>query len=234
MRTAAILSSMLAMLTGATHAAVTGFAVRLVDNTVNPVTGQSPLSDPLEGAQWASQSDWFTFDVYVIGTQVGDTINGVNLGGDGAPGIGIPLMGSRVVFNHSLGGNTRAFAFEQLFPALIFDTYACFGGNDTTDGRPTQLVGATYLTGASGSIRFTSFTQPPAALTAGTFGAHAAEIRVLRLTVAEGTIPLDGFGQIGLAGGGLLTAVIPFFPPAPGAAGLALITGAACGLTRRR
>lgn len=210
MRTTAILASTLIMFGGVAHAAVTGFAWREVSNGFSPYPGNAPTTLPA-GSR--------TFDLYVIGDTVGDVINGVNFGGDGSVNH-IQVVGG--VYNHPMGGNDRSFAFEPLIPDLVFDTYACFGGGATTNGQATNFAGLVNLTGANNELRFTTFTQPSAPLTPRTFGSHAAEIRVLRVTTLPGTTSLGGggsIGEIGLAGGALLSAHLPW-GPAPGGVAL--------------
>ena len=214
----------LLVLAGAANAAVTGFAWREVANGNSPYPGNPATTLPA-GSR--------TFDLYVVGDTVGDVINGVNFGGDGS-GNYINVAGG--VYNHPLGGDTRSFAFETFFPDIVFDTFATFGGGATTNGQATQFAGPVNLTGAGGELRFTSFTQPPAALTAGTFGSHAAQIWVLRATVLAGTTALGGgnsVGEIGLAGGALLSAAVNNAIPTPGAVALLGLAGLA-GARRRR
>ncbi len=214
----------LLVVAGAANAAVTGFTWNEVPNANSPYPGAAPTTLPA-GTR--------TFDLYVIGDTVGDVINGVNFGGDGSTNH-INVAGG--VYNHPLGGDTRSFAFETFFPDIVFDTFATFGGGATTNGQATQFAGGVNLTGAGGELRFTSFTQPPAALTAGTFGSHAAQIWVLRVSVLAGTNALGGgnsVGEIGLAGGALLTAAVNNAIPTPGAAALLGLAGLA-GARRRR
>lgn len=218
----------LLVLAGAANAAVTGFAWREVANGNSPYPGNPATTLPA-GTR--------TYDLYVVGNTVGDVINGVNFGGDGSVNH-INVGGGGAVYNHPLGGDTRSFAFETFFPDIVFDTFATFGGTATTNGQGTQFAGPVNLTGAGGELRFTSFTQPPAALTAGTFGSHAAQIWVLRLSLT-GTAAFGGggnsVGEIGLAGGALLSAAVPFTPnvPTPGAVALFGLAGLA-GARRRR
>ncbi len=225
MRTTAMLASLLVTLGGGAQGAIFGFRWRHVANGVSPYPGNAPTTLPANTS---------TYDLYVIGDTVGDIINGVNFGGDGSTSH-INLSPSASVYNHPLGGNIRSFAFEPLAPDLVYDTYACYGGGAVTDGAPTQFAGSVNLTGAGGELRFTSFTQPSAALTAGTFGSHAAEIRVLRLSFTGVNAFAGGgnsVGEIGLAGGALLTAGVTF-TPTPGAAALLGLAGLA-GARRRR
>lgn len=217
----------LLVVAGAANAAVTGFAWREVSNTNSPYPGGAPTTLPA-GTR--------TYDLYVIGNTVGDVINGVNFGGDGSTNH-INVAGG-AVYNHPLGGDTRSFAFETFFPDIVFDTFATFGGGPTTNGQSTQFAGAVNLTGAGGELRFTSFTQPPAALTAATFGSHVAEIWVLRASLTGTAASAGGgnsVGEIGLAGGALLSAAVNFTPnvPTPGAAALLGLAGLA-GARRRR
>lgn len=211
----------LLVVAGAANAAVTGFAWNEVPNANSPYPGAAPTTLPA-GAR--------TFDLYVVGNTVGDVINGVNFGGDGSANhinVGSP------VYNHPLGGDTRSFAFETFFPDIVFDTFATFGGGPTTNGQATQFAGPVNLTGAGGELRFTSFTQPPAALTAGTFGSHAAQIWVLRLTIIGNSAGGgNSVGEIGLAGGALLSAQVGAVPT-PGAVALLGLAGLA-GARRRR
>lgn len=211
----------LLVLAGAANAAVTGFAWLEVANANSPYPGNPATTLPA-GTR--------TYDLYVIGNTVGDVINGVNFGGDGS--VNHINVGS-TVYNHPLGGDTRSFAFETFFPDIVFDTFATFGGGATTNGQGTQFAGPVNLTGAGGEIRFTSFTQPPAALTAGTFGSHAAQIWVLRLSIGGNNAGGgNSVGEIGLAGGALLSAFVPSVPT-PGAVALLGLAGLA-GARRRR
>lgn len=213
---------------GAANAAITGLAWRSVDNSaaVNGTNG------------WNSTNK--TFDLYVLGA-VGDVINGVSAGGDNNPNFGINVAGG-TVYNHPLGGNTRSFAFEGFFPEIRFDTYACYGGTAGADGQATQFAGTIDLIGADGRINFSSFTQPPAALTADALAPGGGSIRVLRVSVSASTTHLGGVVgagsntsrvQVGLPGGVVADFVLGNAIPAPGAAALFGLAGLAVARRRR-
>lgn len=216
---------------GAANAAVTGLAWRAVDN--------SAAANGANG--WNSTNK--TFDLYVLGA-VGDVINGVSAGGDSNPNFGINVAGGSV-YNHPLGGNTRSTAFEGFFPEIRFDTYACYGGSLNAggpDGQATQFAGVIDLIGADGRMQFSSFTQPPAALTADALAPGGGSIRILRVSVSASTTHLGGVVgtgtatsrvQVGLPGGAVADFVLGNAIPAPGAAALFGLAGLAVARRRR-
>lgn len=214
---------------GAANAAITGTQWVEVPNAVWAPTGMSPGADPFPGAAaaWASQS-WRTYDLFLLGNS-GDLVNGVNIGGAAADPYQINLGGA-TVFNHLGGSDQRSMALEPVFSSIGFDTYATYGGNDTTAGHPFGgFAGTVNLSGAGDVIRFTSFAAAgnPAAV-----GADG-RLRVLRLTIAnQSSTTGTGSLEVGLPGGAL--AVFNLGPvPTPGAAALLGLAGLA-GIRRRR
>ncbi len=214
---------------GAANAAITGAMWVEVPNATWAPTGVAPSADPIAGAAWAAQP-YRTFDLMLLGS-AGDLVNGVNLGGAAADPYQINTGGG-VIFNHSAGGDQRSMALEGLFSAMGFDTYATYGGNDTTAGHPFGgFAGTVNLTGAGGVIRFTSFAAAgnPAAV-----GANGM-MRVLRVSVANFNASTGGAGslEVGLPGGALATFQVGPWIPTPGATALLGLAGLA-GLRRRR
>lgn len=219
---------------GAASAAVTGVRWAEVNN-----------SSAAGNAGWNATNR--TFDLFVDGT-VGQTINGVNFGGDNPANGRIEIVGG-TVFNHTAGSNLRNAAFETFpgFQSIAFDTFAVFGG-DRTPGAPggagggVSFAGSVNLTGAGGLIQFTSFTQPPAPMTADALSASGGSIWVLRVTLTPsvGDVLRLGGGdssvQVGYADGQtpvVTTFAIPDAIPTPGAAALLGLAGLAVARRRR-
>lgn len=211
---------------GVASAAITGVEWRAVNNAANPISGAAPGTDFVAGASWNS-APWQTWDLYITGAQ-GDTVNALNVGGDGGAFF-IKVAGA--VFNHSAGADTRSFATEAVFAAMPFDTFATFGGNATTNGVFGGFAGTTNLTGAGGELRFTSFAPAGSPAVLGANGLWV--LRVSYNASADGSLGGNGSRvQVGLAGGAVAAFDVPEVP-APGAAALLGVAGLA-GLRRRR
>lgn len=231
----------LLLVAGAANAAISGFAWRVVQPTLGG-NGMPPGTDPVAGAAWTAGGPWTTLDLLVVGN-VGDIVFGVSFGGDNNPLERIYLNGT--VFNHPSGGNARSFASEAFLSAMLFDTYACFGGVanpggvGNVDGAPTQFAGVTQLNGTGGQLQFTAFSQPaPVLIADAAFGSNGGSLRILRVTVTNTTL-IGGViggnrsvGAVAWTGGMLGTFDVPLIP-SPGAASLLLIAGAV-GARRRR
>ncbi|MGD9691337.1 MAG: hypothetical protein AB7G17_00680 [Phycisphaerales bacterium] len=215
-------------LAGAANAAVTGAMWVEAPNTIWAPTGASPSVDPVAGSAWSARP-FRTFDLMLLGS-AGDQVNGVNAGGNAADPFFINTGGG-VVFNHSAGSDQRSFQLESLFSAIGFDTYATFGGNDTSNGQPFGgFAGNVNLTGAGGQIRFTSFA---AAGDPAEVGANGM-LRILRISIADFNESVFGSGRIevGLPGGQLATFDL-FIWPTPGATTLFGIAALASARRRR-
>ncbi|MGD9691336.1 MAG: hypothetical protein AB7G17_00675 [Phycisphaerales bacterium] len=214
---------------GAANAAITGAMWVEVPNATWSPTGTAPSADPIAGAAW-SANPYRTFDLMLLGS-AGDQVNGVNIGGAAADPYQINTGGG-TIFNHSAGGDQRSFNLEALFSAIGFDTYATYGGNDTTNGQPFGgFAGTVNMTGAGGVIRFSSFA---AAGDPAEVGANGM-LRVFRVSVANFNESVGGSGslEVGLPGGALAVFQVGPWVPTPGAAALFGLAGVA-GLRRRR
>ena len=177
--------------------AITGMGWRAVSNGISPRTGTAPGTDPIAGAAWTAGGPWKTYDLVVEG-RASALLNAINLGADGNP---FRLRVSGTVFNHIAGGNARSFGVETSFAAIFFDTYACYGGNATTDGPMTSFAGNTQLNGTGGVIQATTFVQPAASLVSDTSAPRGGSIRVLRVSV-NGTVGgTDSQVELGLPNG---------------------------------
>jgi hypothetical protein len=248
---------------GAANAAVTGFAWREVTNTQGARPGSNPANDATHGdpsgggdGLWTSRT-WRTFDLLVIGTAA-DAVNAVSFGGDGAA---FRIYTNGAIFNHDLGGDTRSSLSSERAAgnsALLFDTYAEFGGRavpgqgGTSNASPGTnalgsfggFAGTTNLTGAGGQIQFTSFAPAgsPAQLAADAGATGGFSLRILRVTVAgtatylggagAGNIPAST-GQVGLSGGVVAAFAVGNAIPAPGAIAVLGLAGIAAGRRRR-
>jgi hypothetical protein len=178
-------------------------------------------------ASGADLTNYRTFDLYFnIGAQ-GALVGGFNMGYALNPSIDDPqpfLETDGRVFNHSVGGDFEPFAdFIIDFPAIEFDTFATFGGMDTS-GIPQSFD----LTGDNnGELRGVWFTAGGMQLGAG------ERMWALRVTLTDFTY-LRGMIQVGL-GPGFIT--VPYFDvpnvPAPGAAGIFALAGLALAPRRR-
>ncbi len=240
---------------GAANAAVTGFAWREIPNTVGARPGSNPANDATHGdpsgggdGVWTGRT-WRTFDLLVIGA-VGDIVNGVSFGGDNGPQR---IFTNGAIFNHDLGSNTRSsLSAERAVgnAALLFDTYAEFGGRaepgqgGTSNANPgTNTIGSfggfagvINLTGAGGQLQFTSFAPAgtPAVLVAD--AVYGGSLRVLRVTVDAAATFLGGgnsTGGVGLPGGVVGNFAVGNALPTPGAVALMGLAGIAAGRRRR-
>ncbi len=220
------------VLTLSAHAQVSALGWVEVPNHVWAPTGQSPLTDPAAGALWGSKA-WRTFDLTIFGPP-GRRILGVQLGEPTQPQYGVNLGGASV-FNHPLGADLRSFPVEPLFPAIGFDTYICFGGDDLDPGQPMGIIiGGINLAGAGGVIQAAYLSRSGKAAIIEPEG----RLRILRVTVSDDFVAgVGGAGLIQIASGmgSFQDFALSPWPdvPAPGAASL-LAVAALAGARRRR
>lgn len=159
---------------GLTHAWVE------IDNSVSPVTGNSPAVDPF-GFPF-NPDNYRTFRLFIYGE--GLQVTAINMGTAANPNLSNDqIYTDGGVFNHGTGGNVRTPGLEGFSSSIYFDTYLAIGnlapGNIGIIGGSASLgaAGTDFAVGQNG-LRATWFAPPGEPVTIGAGGMMLLQVTV--------------------------------------------------------